>query len=329
VFVKKLTAMTILKATKGFVVVRALASLAVSIIMTIFSVLGLLAIFALFVRELFIPAYVVGLIIFGGLFAILRLAKRYFLYMIKVAHISAITEYLTKGKVPAKAKGFGGVIAYGKEVIKNNFGTANVAFVADALIAGATRQIMRWLNKVQSLFAFIPGAKGVLQFLNFVLATALNYIDEAILSYIFSKKNETGNVFKKACDGLSYYAQSWKSMLKGALKVSIFIWLLRIVGFLVFFIIFTAIGVALFSSMVANFFGLILAWIVLYTLEAIIVVPYSTCIMIKDFNQAIKGKALKRDLHGTLCKVSRKFKSLFQKSGQRMPAEPKKIPDSF
>jgi NADH:ubiquinone oxidoreductase subunit E len=326
---KKLTAMTILKETKAFVAVRALAAIAVSLVMAIFSIIGIAAIYALLVRELAVPAFVVGIIIFGGLFTILRLAKRYFLYMIKVAHISAITEYIKTGKVPNTAKGIKGVINYGTEVIKNNFGTANIAFVIDALIAGATKQIMRWLNKIQRLFSFIPGADKVLQFLNFVLATALNYIDEAILSYILARKSEKGNAFKKACDGLSYYAQSWKSMLKGAFKVAAFIWLLRIIGFLVFFIIFTAIGVAMFSSTVANFFGLVLALIILYTIEAIIVVPYSTCIMINDYNQAIKGQALKRDLHGTLCKVSGKFKSLFQKSEQPMPAEPKKMPDSL
>jgi hypothetical protein len=53
-----------------------------------------------------------------------------------------------------------------------------------------------------------------------------------------------------------------------------------------------------------------------YGIEAIIVVPYATCVMIGEYYTAIKGQRLRSDLHGTLCKVSKKFRSLFEKSGR-------------
>ena len=325
---KGVSAGKILSATKSFVVVRTLAYIAILVAMLITGIIGIL-ICGFFVNMgMNSGAAIVFVIIFGGFFAFLRLVRRYFLYMIKAAHIAAITEYIKTGAVPLTENGYKGVIAYGTEKIKGNFKEANIAFVADALIAGATKQIMHWVNKVQSLFSFIPGAKGVMNFVNMVLSTALNYIDEAVLSYVFYH-NEESNGFKKSCDALVLYAQSWKGMLMGALKVSVFVWILRIVTFIIFYVLFVAIGRGFLPSTSADFFGILLAFIFVYGIEAIIVVPYATCVMINDYYKAIEGQSVRSDLHGTLCKVSRKFRSLFEKSNQPMPAEPAAIPMSL
>ena len=325
---KGVSAGKILSATKSFVVVRALACAAIMVVMLIVGIIGVLIIAALLNRGWGTPAFIVFVIIFGGFFGLLRFARRYFLYMIKAAHVAAITEYIKTGAAPVTENGYKGVIAYGSEKIKNSFKEANIAFVADALIAGATKQIMYWLNKIQKLFSFIPGAEKVMQFVNLIISTALNYIDEAVLSYVFYH-NEESNGFKKACDGLVLYAQSWKGMLKGAFKVAVFVWVLRIVTFLVFLLLFMALGQAMFSSSAATFFGLLLAYIIMYGVEAIIVVPYATCIMINDYYKAIEGQRVRSDLYGTLCKVSRKFRSLFEKSDRPLPAEPATVPTSL
>jgi hypothetical protein len=324
----RVSAGKILSATKSFVVVRALVYAAIMLVMIVVGIIGILICGFFLNRGMNTGATIVFVIIFGGFFAFLRFVRRYFLYMIKAAHIAAITEYIKTGAVPATENGYKGVIAYGTEKIKGNFKEANIAFVADALIAGATRQIMRWVNKVQRLFSFIPGADGVMNFANMVLSTALNYIDEAVLSYVFYH-NEESNGFKKSCDALVLYAQSWKGMLMGALKVSVFVWILRIIAFLIFYGLFVVIGRGLFPSYAADFFGVLLAFIHVYGIEAIIVVPYATCIMINDYYKAIEGQRVRSDLHGTLCKVSRKFRELFEKSDRPLPAEPAAIPMSL
>ena len=313
---EKIKASKIINATKPFFVIRALVYLVVTLIMLVVGILGALLCIWVASRS---PGLAVFLfiIIFGVLIGFLRFAKRYVLYMVKAAHIAAITDYIKTGQVPVTESGYKGVVAFGTEKIKNNFGSANVAFVADALIAGATRQIMRWVNRAENLLSFIPGAKTIFAFLNFILSTALNYIDEAVLSFVFWHTEEKSGL-KKACDGLVYYAQSWKSMLKGAFKVGVFVWLLRLVAFIVFYAIFSAIGGAIFTS--GGFiFALLLAFVFLYGVETIIVDPYATCIMINDYHRAIAGVPLKSDLYGTLCKVSKKFRSLFEKSGSPEP----------
>ena len=313
---EKIKASKILGATKPFFVVRAIVYLIVTLIMLVVGILGaLLCIWA--ASRSGGLAFFLFILIFGGLIGFLRFAKRYVLYMVKAAHIAAITDFIKTGSVPVTEQGYKGVVAFGTERIKNNFGAANVAFAADALIAGATRQIMKWVNRAENLFSFIPGAKSVFAFLNFVLSTALNYIDEAVLSYVFWHDEEKSGL-KKACDGLVYYAQSWKGMLKGALKVGVFVWLLRIVAYLIFYGIFSALGSALFTTG-GYLFALLLAFVFLYGVETIIVDPYATCIMVNDYHKSIQGMPLKKDLYGTLCKVSGKFRKLFEKTGEPEP----------
>ena len=313
---QKIKASKIISATKTFFAVRAVVYLLVTLILLVVGILGALLCIWVATKSAGL-AFFLFIIIFGVLIGFLRFAKRYILYMIKAAHIAAITEYIKTGQVPISEKGYKGVVAFGTEKIKNNFGTANVAFAADALIAGATRQIMKWVNRAENLFSFIPGAKSVFAFLNLILSTALNYIDEAVLSFVFWHTEEKSGL-KKACDGLVYYAQSWKSMLKGAFKVGVFVWLLRIVAYIVFYLIFSAIGGLLFTT--GGFiFALLVAFVFLYGVETIIVDPYATCIMINDYHRAIAGVPLKSDLYGTLCKVSKKFRKLFEKTGEPEP----------
>jgi len=324
---EKITAAKLFGATKSFVAVRALVGAVVTAIMVVVGGLGGLLCIAV-VEKAPVVAFIIAIVVFGGLIGLLQFAKRYCLYMIKAAHVSAITEYIRTGSAPTVENGYKGVLAYGTDVIKNNFLEANVAFTADALIAGATRQIMKWVNRIGNLFSWLPGGKTVMSVIETILSTALNYIDEAVLSYVFMKKDEEGNGFKKACDGLVYYAQSWKGMLVGALKVSAFVWVLRIVSYGVFFLVFTLLGNVIFHGG-GWVFALILAFVLLYGVESVVVSPYATCIMINDYHKAIAGQPIKADLYGTLCKVSRKFKDLFGRSNQSPVAEPATASNPF
>jgi len=317
-----LTAMKLLSVTKSFVVVRALVCAVVSGIM-IGACLVILGLCYLIAKHGGSAGSVVTLLIvlgsLGAIFGFLKFVRHYCLYMIKAAHVAAITEYLRTGEVPVTEKGYQGVLKYGKETVGKHFGAANIAFVADALIAKATRQIMRWVNKAENLLSFIPGAQNVFQIVNFILSTALNFIDEAVLSYIFYHKEEKSS-FKKACDGLVYYAQAWKGMLMGAAKTAAFVWILRGACFLIVYAVFLVLTSLLHVGNIAAIVGVLFALVAVYSLQTIVIEPYATCMMIKDYHIAIAGKPLKADLYGTLCKASDSFKKLFDKSKEPVPA---------
>ncbi|WP_342511841.1 hypothetical protein MKY34_14765 [Sporosarcina sp. FSL K6-1522] len=85
-------------------------------------------------------------------------------------------------------------------------------------------------------FSFVPGAKNMIGLINTVMSVSLNYIDEAVGSYVILRKNEERpeTVWKSASDGVVLYAQSWKGILKTAAGAIACIYLFSIVTFILF-----------------------------------------------------------------------------------------------
>ena len=265
---------------------------------------------------------------FFAVLGILRFIERYFLYMVKVGHISVVTELLRKGNVPEGKN----QIAYGKEQVVNNFGSANVAFVIDKIVYGAVKQIQRWLMRIGNFFSFIPGSKNVISILSKVMTVSLRYIDEAILSYIMLRKselaearvegvedgNETESVWKSACDGVVLYAQSWKKVAMTAAGIVVFIYLLNIFVFLVSVFPLMAIASAIANSAdaaaVLGYFAIIGAYIVTSMVKRAIVDPLAMIAMVRTYQMNIKEIEPNIDLQQKLLNVSSKFKELFNKS---------------
>lgn len=297
--VNKIKTMDAIKATMPFIFVKGIVQLIVTLVMIVMAVIGILII-----TQTGEGGVVVVLILGACFFGIIKFAKRYVLYMIKIANIAALTAYLKTGESP-KVQGYSGVLAYGTSLVKENFGSANVGFAADALISGAVHQICRFLFKIGDFLSFIPGLEAVINILTYIIAVALNFIDEAILSYIFFHQEEK-NSWKKACDAIVYYGQSWKGMFKGAAKVAFSIWGARIVSFLIFLLI----GKAFAATTVA----IIISFLLVYALEAIFVEPYMVVVMTKQYYASIENQPLKTDLYEKFRKCSRKFKKLTENS---------------
>jgi hypothetical protein len=333
---KNLTAMSLLNETKAFVVVRALVCAVVAGILLAANLLvwGLFILFFVLVAKnsgSAIPTYIALIVVacgVGAMIGFLKFVRDTVLYFIKAAHVAAITEYLKTGKTPVTEKGYKGVLAFGKEKVSKHLGATAIAFVMDKLVARATRQIMRLVNKVMNLFSFIPGIQNVQKFVEMVLSTALNFVDEAVLSYIFYHTEEK-NSWKKACDGLVFYTQAWKGMLMGALKVSAFIWVLRVVCFAALYgIVAVIIGLIPGIGAIGAIAAIIFAVILTYGVQTALVEPYATCMMIKDYHIAISDKTLKVDVykfgHDALAKASGAFRDLFD----RAKKEPAGLPDA-
>lgn len=60
------------------------------------------------------PLAVLALIALGGVFAITTLAKRYVIYLVRIAHVAVITEIWNRGSLPPGAN----QVAYGKEKVR-------------------------------------------------------------------------------------------------------------------------------------------------------------------------------------------------------------------
>jgi AcrR family transcriptional regulator len=243
---------------------------------------------------------IVFLIGIGATYGVFKLAQRYLLYLIRAGHVYAMTRYLTSKEAPR-----GSAYAYCQRVITQNFKTVNAGALMDALVEGAVKQIMRWLNRAESLFSFIPGADKLFGLVNMVLSTLGNYIDEAVLSYVFLQEREP-NKWRAAADGVVLYAQSWKSMLKGAAKVVAAVWALRAAAFILF---------ALIGSIWNGWFGLILGYAMAAFCDGAFVEPFATVVMIEQYYASIQGTQPSVNLYDTLAGASRKFRELLGNAG--------------
>ncbi|UTR10903.1 hypothetical protein MM300_00760 [Evansella sp. LMS18] len=262
---------------------------------------------------------------FFAVLGILRFIERYFLYMVKVGHISVVTELLRSGKVPEGKN----QISYGKDQVTKNFGSANVAFVVDKVIYGAVKQIQRWLMRIGNFLSFVPGAQRVIGIISKIMEVALRYIDEAILSYIMLRKSEMAeseegtdgeeeSVWKSACDGVVLYAQSWKQISLTSAGIVVFVYILNFTVFLASVFPLMAIASAVTSNAgaaaILGYFAIIGAYIITSMVKRAIVDPIAMIAMVRAYQLSIKAIEPSVDLQQKLLGVSSKFKELFNKS---------------
>lgn len=262
---------------------------------------------------------IVMIIAFGAIYGGLRFLERYVLYMVKLGHVSVIVELLRKGEVPQGK----GLVAYGKDQVTNNFGASNVAFVIDKMVHAAVRQIQRWIMRIGNIFSFVPGSKNIIGIINAIMSVSLNYIDEAIMSYIFLRKSDEKeeSVWKSASDGVVLYAQSWKGIIKAAIGSVIFIYAFNIILFLafVFPLMFVSKIISADTPGLGSFLGFLAivgAYVLTTILKRALVDPIVTIIMVRAYQMSIRDLEPSIDLQQRLLGISSRFKRLFNRAQQ-------------
>jgi len=255
----------------------------------------------------------VGLIIMFILWILLmkglwRLLMQYAGYLIKAGHIAVIAEACTTGIVPANQ------VAYGKDKVKERFLTSSVYFAVDKLVTAAVKEIQKGIGKVGDKLDFIPGMGAVTGAAQFFVNIALGYVDECCLGWTFYKKEQ--GAFKSAADAVVIYAQSWKPLLKGAAKTMLKVILLTV---LVALIIFIPIGILFkilkWSALAAFLLALLIALVVKFAfMDSYIMIQ-----MMAVYMGAAPQTTITFDLYGSLCKISGKFKELFEKGQAEEP----------
>lgn len=258
----------------------------------------------------------VMLIAFSVVYGGLKFLERYVLYMLKIGHVSVIVELMNHGKIPDGK----GQVTHGKDQVKNNFGTTNVAFVLDNMIHGAIKQIQRRVIRIGDMFSFIPSSNNIVSIINAIMSISLSYIDEAIMSYIFVRKDikQDESTWKSAIDGVVLYAQSWKSVLKTTAGSVVFIYAFNIIVFLVlaFPLMFVSNILSADTPELGFLLGalaLIAAYIITTVLKRALIDPIITIAMIRSYQISIQNMEPNVDMHKKLLGVSSRFKKLVDK----------------
>lgn len=248
---------------------------------------------------------------------------RYFLYLLKAGHIAVLTEFIVHGKC---GSGEEGMFRYGKDVVQKNFGQVNILFALDLLIKGVVRAFNRTLDFAASLLP-VPGVKNAMAIVNAILRAATTYIDETIFSYSLARGDK--NRWRSSQDGLIYYCQNPKEILKTAVWVVV---LDKVLTFLIWLIMLApafGIGYLMPESMqaitwvVAFLIAALFAW----NLQAAFLHPLFLILMMVQFHATVQGQEINATWDERLSNISGKFRKI-KEGAQKEEQNQQPISDS-
>jgi hypothetical protein len=256
--------------------------------------------------------FVVCCAVYGWLWT---LVVRYFLYLLKCGHIAVLTELMTRGNLNLQGKG---MFAYGKDVVRSRFGEVSVLFVVDRLVSGVVRSFNRTLDFVANLLP-VPGLSSIVSVVNSVLYAATTYLDETIFSYGLAR-NET-NPWASAKDGLIYYAQNSKEILKTALWIVVLdkvftaiVWAIMLVpAFLVTWVMPRSV-VALGVWFAFGFAAMLAA-----NVRSAFIKPIFLVMIMSKFHVQIENQPINAEWDARLSGVSDKFREIDGKARGYVP----------
>lgn len=228
-------------------------------------------------------------------------AREWLLYMVKAAHIAVIVK-LIDGEALPEGKG---QVAYGREIVTARFGEANVLFALDQLIKGVIAAITGLIGGVAA-FLPIPGLDGIARFANTVIRLSLTYVDEIILGY--NIRSNSDNAWESARRGLVLYAQNGLKMVKNAVWLSIFLWILSIGVFLLALAPAAAI-LYVFPGEIAGY-SFIIAIVFAWAFKAAVLEPFAITALMAVYFDTIRGQVPDPDWDAKLMGASEKFRAL-------------------
>lgn len=243
--------------------------------------------------------------------------REYILYIVKAGHIAVMVRLIDGEEIP----GGKNQIQYATEIVKDRFVEANVLFGVDQVIKGIIRVITGLIGGVGSLLP-IPGVSGLLGFINTVVRLSLTYVDEVILGY--NMRINSQNPFRSSRDGVVLYAQNAKSMIKNAVWLSVFLWILTFVVFLVMLAPAAAVLYAMPGQM--GGWAFVLAIVFAWALKSALLEPFAVASLMSVYFAKIEGQEPSIEWTAKLESASDKFVELKNKAASYVsPAGPEAI----
>ena len=152
---------------------------------------------------------------------------RYVLHLLECGHVAVLTELITHGSI---GNGNESMLDYGKRAVTERFGQVNALFAANMLVRGVVNTVNGAIEGIAN-FLPIPGLDSVAKLITMITRAATRYIDKVIFSYNLARADE--NPWGGARDGLVYYAQNAKPILKQAVWIVILDYVLSAVIWLI------------------------------------------------------------------------------------------------
>lgn len=246
-----------------------------------------------------------GIAGFGLVSVVVYWIREYILYILKAGHIAVMVHLIDGREIPDGR----GQIDYATRVVRERFAEASVLFVLDQLIKGVIRVITGLISGVAN-FLPIPGLQAIAGFVNSVVRISLTYVDEIILGY--SIRNSSREPFESARQGIVLYAQNGTRMIRNAVWLALFMWVLAFLVFLVML----APAAAILYLMPGQLTGwaFVLAIVMAWAVKAALIEPFAIAALMQVYFRAIEGQVPNPEWDQRLSQASDKFRDLKQKA---------------
>jgi hypothetical protein len=239
--------------------------------------------------------------------------REYLLYVLKAGHIAVMVHLIEGREVP----GGQGQIAYAKQVVRARFVETNVLFALDQLIKGVIKALTGLLGGITA-FIPIPGLNGLVSFINSIIRMSLTYVDEIILGY--NIKTECRNPWETAQRGIVLYAQNGRTILKNAIWLSLFMWLISILVFLL--MLAPAAGLLYYYPGQLGGWAFVIAIVFAWAFKAALLEPFAIAALMSVYFKVIEGQEPDALWLNRLNDASAKFRELGTKAIDWMRGRP-------
>jgi len=249
---------------------------------------------------------------------------RYLLHLVECGHVAVLTELVTRGSV---GNGNESMFEYGKRIVTERFGEVNALFAVNMLVRGVVNTVNGAIEGLTS-FIPIPGLDSVARIISAITRAATRYIDKVIFSYNLARDDQ--NPWGGARDGLVYYAQNAKPILKQAVWIVILDYILGAMVWVV--MLAPAVVVTMLLPQSVREFGAIVSIViaVLFALAArgAFLKPLFLIMIMVRFHGLVEQQEINQKWVDWLDRLSDKFRELGNKVAQTFnpttaPAQPK------
>ncbi|PQO22504.1 hypothetical protein C2I36_12755 [Rhodobacteraceae bacterium WD3A24] len=252
-----------------------------------------------------------GIIGFGVTAGVIYFLREYLLYIVKAGHIAVMVELLQGDTLPEGR----GQIAHAREVVTRRFGQASALFALDQLIKGVVAAITGLVQGLVSILP-IPGLRQIMGVVRAFLRVAVGLVDEVILAHAIRTRSE--NAWASARDALVLYGQNGKAMLINAAWLTIFVYGLSIIVFLV--MLAPAAGLVYLIPGAWSAGGVIFALIFAWAVKVALIEPFAIACLLQAFFKVTEGQTPDPEWEARLNSTSRKFREIGERAAQAVGA---------
>jgi hypothetical protein len=246
---------------------------------------------------------------------------RYALHLIECGHVAVLTELITRGSLRSGGQG---MFAYGRQIVQAKFGEATLLFGLHTLVRGVVGAFNRTLDFIGELLP-VPGLDAVMRIINLILRAATRYIDKAIFSYNLARGDE--NPWRSSRDGLVYYCQNAKEILKTAAWIVVLDRVLTVLAWIVLLAPSAALALALPESVrnLGTIVYILIAALFASNIRAAFIKPLFLIMVIVKFHTMIEGQAINETWDSRLTQLSGQFAKIKEEAQAWAGATPKPV----